>query len=39
MCAIWFGTVYLGHHYVLDVLGGIAYAVIAYLWVRRRMRQ
>ena len=39
MCAIWFGTVYLGHHYVLDVLGGIVYAVVAYLWVRRLMRQ
>jgi membrane-associated phospholipid phosphatase len=39
MCAIWFGTVYLGHHYVVDVLGGIAYAVVGYLWVKRLMHQ
>jgi membrane-associated phospholipid phosphatase len=30
--AIWFAVVYLGHHYVVDVLGGIAWAIGAY-WV------
>jgi hypothetical protein len=30
--AIWFAVVYLGHHYVIDVLGGIVWAVGAY-WV------
>lgn len=39
MCAIWFGTVYLGHHYVVDVIGGVAYAVVGYLWVKRLMRR
>jgi membrane-associated phospholipid phosphatase len=28
--AVWFSVVYLGHHYVVDVLGGIAFAAIAY---------
>jgi membrane-associated phospholipid phosphatase len=28
--AVWFSVVYLGHHYVVDVLGGIAFAVGAY---------
>jgi membrane-associated phospholipid phosphatase len=32
--AVWFSIVYLGHHYVLDVIGGLAYAVAAYLVVR-----
>ena len=31
---IWFATVYLGHHYVIDVIGGVAYAVVAYLIFR-----
>jgi membrane-associated phospholipid phosphatase len=31
---IWFATVYLGHHYVIDVLGGVVYAVGAYLIFR-----
>jgi membrane-associated phospholipid phosphatase len=30
--AIWFAVVYLGHHYVVDVLGGIGWAIGAY-WV------
>jgi len=30
--AIWFSVVYLGHHYVVDVLGGILWAFGAY-WV------
>jgi membrane-associated phospholipid phosphatase len=31
---IWFATVYLGHHYVVDLLGGAAYAVVGYLLFR-----
>lgn len=30
---IWFSAVYLNHHYLLDVLGGIACAVAAYIIV------
>lgn len=33
--AIWFATVYLGHHYVVDLLGGVAYATVGYVVVRR----
>jgi len=29
----WFSAVYLGEHYVVDVLGGIAYATAAFLAV------
>jgi membrane-associated phospholipid phosphatase len=28
---VWFSTVYLGEHYVIDVIGGIAYAICAFL--------
>ncbi len=28
---VWFSAVYLGEHYVIDILGGIAYATIAYI--------
>ncbi len=35
--AIWFATVYLGHHYVVDVIGGAAYALAGYVIVRRLM--
>jgi membrane-associated phospholipid phosphatase len=31
---VWFSAVYLGEHYVIDVLGGIAYAVIAFVAVK-----
>jgi membrane-associated phospholipid phosphatase len=35
-----FSTVYLGHHYVIDALGGIAYAVFffstVFLWLKKR---
>ena len=31
---IWFATIYLGHHYVVDVLGGAIYAVVGYLLLR-----
>ncbi len=27
---VWFAVIYLGDHYLVDVLGGIAYALIAY---------
>ena len=30
---IWFSAVYLGEHYVVDVLAGIAYATIAFIFV------
>jgi membrane-associated phospholipid phosphatase len=30
---IWFSAVYLGEHYVVDVLGGIAYATLAFVAV------
>lgn len=29
---IWWATMYLGHHYVVDLVGGAAYAVIAF-WI------
>jgi membrane-associated phospholipid phosphatase len=32
---VWFSAVYLGEHYVVDVLGGIAYAVIAFVAVEK----
>jgi hypothetical protein len=39
---VWFAIVYLADHYVVDVLGGLAYAVLAYVavvhapsWFRR----
>ena len=30
---VWFSAIYLGEHYVVDVLGGIAYAVLAFVAV------
>jgi membrane-associated phospholipid phosphatase len=30
---VWFSAVYLGEHYVIDILGGIAYATLAFLVV------
>jgi membrane-associated phospholipid phosphatase len=32
--AVWFSVMFLGHHYLVDALGGLAYAVAAYLVVR-----
>jgi membrane-associated phospholipid phosphatase len=32
---VWFSAVYLGEHYFVDVLGGIAYAVIAFVIVEK----
>lgn len=32
--AIWFATVYLGHHFVIDLIVGTAYALAGYLVVR-----
>jgi membrane-associated phospholipid phosphatase len=41
--SIWIGVVYLGEHYVIDVIIGVIYAVLAYLlayyffvWQRKR---
>jgi membrane-associated phospholipid phosphatase len=35
---IWLATVYLGHHYVIDLIAGALYAVVFYLIVRRFWR-
>lgn len=35
--AIWFSVVYLGHHYVLDVAGGILFAVGAYFVLKHSL--
>jgi membrane-associated phospholipid phosphatase len=32
---VWFSAVYLGEHYVVDVLGGIAYAIVAFVAVKK----
>ncbi|MGD6852611.1 MAG: phosphatase PAP2 family protein, partial [Candidatus Bathyarchaeia archaeon] len=32
---VWFSAVYLGEHYIVDVLGGIAYAVVAFVAVEK----
>jgi membrane-associated phospholipid phosphatase len=32
---IWFSAVYLGEHYVIDVIGGIAYASFAFVFVEK----
>ncbi len=41
---VWFAIVYLGEHWVFDIIGGVAYASVAYLailhgpaWTRRLM--
>jgi membrane-associated phospholipid phosphatase len=43
---VWFSIVYLGEHWIVDIIGGVAYASIAYLvilrgprWTRRFMDQ
>jgi len=36
---VWFSAVYLGEHYVVDVLGGIAYAVVAFVAVEKILPQ
>jgi membrane-associated phospholipid phosphatase len=35
--AIWFAVVYLGHHYVIDVVAGIVFAIGAFLALQSRM--
>jgi membrane-associated phospholipid phosphatase len=35
--AIWFSVVYLAHHYVIDVVAGIAFAVGAYVALQSPM--
>ncbi len=42
--SMWLGVVYMGEHYVFDVVCGIVYAVVSffgvkYIWARRRQRQ
>jgi membrane-associated phospholipid phosphatase len=32
---VWFSAVYLGEHYIVDVLGGIAYATVAFILVEK----
>ena len=32
--AVWFSIMFLGHHYLVDALGGLVYAVVAYVVVR-----
>ena len=32
---VWFSAVYLGEHYVVDVIGGVAYAVVAFIAVEK----
>jgi len=43
---VWFAIVYLGEHWVVDIIGGVIYALIAYLailhgprWARRWMEK
>ena len=43
---VWFAIVYLGEHWVVDIIGGVAYASAAYLaimhgprWARRLMER
>ncbi|MCW4018138.1 MAG: phosphatase PAP2 family protein [Candidatus Bathyarchaeota archaeon] len=36
---VWFSAVYLGEHYFVDVLGGIAYATIAFIVVEKFLPQ
>ena len=31
---VWFAIMYLGHHYLVDALGGLVYAVVAYFGVK-----
>jgi membrane-associated phospholipid phosphatase len=33
--AVWFGIVYLGHHYIVDIIGGAAFAFLGYAAVER----
>ena len=34
-CLVWWAIVFTGDHYMIDVLGGIAYAAAAYFVTRR----
>lgn len=34
---VWFGAIYLNHHYVLDVIAGITLAIAVYFTVSRRL--
>jgi membrane-associated phospholipid phosphatase len=37
--SVWFSAVYLGEHYVVDVMGGIAYATVAFLLAEKLIPQ
>jgi membrane-associated phospholipid phosphatase len=37
--SVWFSAVYLGEHYVVDVIGGVAYATFAFLLVEKLIPQ
>jgi hypothetical protein len=30
-CMVWFSAVYLGEHYVIDIIGGVLYATLAFI--------
>jgi membrane-associated phospholipid phosphatase len=32
---VWFSAVYLGEHYVIDIIGGIGYATVAFIFVEK----
>jgi len=32
---VWFSAVYLGEHYIIDLLGGVAYATFAFVFVEK----
>ncbi len=36
LCIIWFTIVYTGEHYVTDILGGVAFSLVAW-WIVRRV--
>lgn len=36
---VWFAITYLGHHYVVDIVAGVGYAIPAYLAVTPRARR
>jgi hypothetical protein len=37
-CCVWFAIVYLGEHWVVDIIGGVAYAYAAYFAILRGPR-
>lgn len=39
LVGIWFAAVYLGHHFIVDLLGGAIYALLAYAVLELRRKQ